>query len=380
MKQRMRLLVAPAALLCALGITATACSSSGSPRSSTGTSTSSAPTSATSISNSAGTGPGTPPPKPLAQKTHVTFAVTAKIEVFAEPEIAFVQGEFQKENLDVSVQVEPANLIPQLLAQGQVQVALNGINAGAFNATYAGVGLDYIADPYQYQPGDPTGLWVNKKFLNPDGSLKKPLSSHFSVSLGQAGINAPSILQVEQYLEKNGLTYNDVTNVALAQPDIVTALENGSLDAGYANTPYANELTTNPNFQKVTGTALAVGDVLVGTTYLHQHRDVVMAVMRALIRTARTYFAPGYRNNSQVMGQIANWIGVPVDKLTLSAPVTFSQDMSLQPLVPILTEMQQVYIKLDSAPGATQVLQYKTPIDPKTFTDLTIVPDVTNGQ
>jgi hypothetical protein len=99
-----------------------------------------------------------------------------------------------------------------------------------------------------------------------------------------------------------------------------------------------------------------------------------MALMRALIRTARTYFAPGYRNNAQVMGVIANWIGVAVATLTKSGPVSFSQDMSVDPLIPILTQMQQVWIKLGN------VLQYSSPIPTSQLADSTVAADVVAGK
>jgi NitT/TauT family transport system substrate-binding protein len=362
--------VKPLAVLAVAAMAMAACSSSSKSSSTSTTST----TAASATTSAPATGPGTPAPKPLATKTSVTLAVTAKIEVFSEPEVALMEGEFAKENLNVTVQVEPANSVPQLLAQGTVQAALNGINAGAYNAIHSGVGLTVVGDPYTYMADDPTGLWVNTKDLNADGTLKTPLPSGFAVSLGQAGINAPSILQTEQYLERSGLTYNNVTNVALAQPDIITALVNGRLQAGYANTPFANTLVGNPSFKKVTGTALAVGDVLVGQTYLQQHRDVVLALMRALIRTARTYFAPGYRSNAQVMGVIANWIGVPAATVTKSGPVSFSQDMAVDPLIPILTQMQQVWIKLGN------VLQYNTPIPTSQLADSTVASDAVAGK
>jgi NitT/TauT family transport system substrate-binding protein len=372
MRPLVRRRLVPVSLALAGALTLAACGSSSNSGSSSGTT--SGPVVTTFTGQYAHTGANTPPPKPLATPTNVTVGVTAKIEVFGEPQVALVQGEFKKENLNVTVQVAPANSVPQLLAQGQMQVVLNGLNAGNFNAASSGVSNPYLGDPYAYAPGDPTGLWVNKKFLNSDGSLKKPLPSNFSVSLGQAGIAAPSIIQTEQWLEKYGYTYNNVKNVSLAQPDIVTALQNGSLDAGYANTPFANALVNNPSFEKVTGTALAVGAFQTSSSYLNQHRDVVAAVLRALVRTARTYFGPGYRSNAQVMNIISQWIGAPVSTLTQSTPVIFSQDLSMAPLLGPIQQMQSIYIKLGG------VLQYSKPIPNSQLVNTSVLANVLNGQ
>lgn len=313
--------------------------------------------------------PNTPKPQPLKTKTKVVIGVTAPIEVFAEPEVALVKGEFAKENLDATVQLISATSTAQLLAQGTVQVALAGISAGTLNAINQGVDIRMIGDPETLSPDDPSGLWINKQFLTSKGMLKKPLPSDFTLSLGNQGFGAVSAYWTEAYLEKNGLTLNNVQNVNLNQPTILTALQNGSVDAGFANDPYAGPLASDKSVQKV---ATAGGAAVFETTtgYLDQHRDVVQAIMRALIRTARTYFADGYRTNAATMNIISTWLKTPVATIDEAPAPVFLPNMTMTLVKPILTGVQKTWIKVGT------VLTYTKPLTVASLTDTTVVNSV----
>lgn len=345
---------------------------------STATTAASSPTSASGVASGssssvagAASGPGTPAPKPLPTKTSVTIGISAPIEVFTEPEIALVNGEFAKENLNASVKLVPATGWPQLLAQGSIQLAVAGISAGGLNAVNSGVDLKFIAAPWHLAPTDPSGLWVAKKFLNPDGSLKKPVPSDFSVSLGNQGLGPVSIYWTEQYLEKNGTTMKNVRNVSLNQADILTALENGGIDAGYVNDPFAGALLSNPNFERVAPSGGA-GGILTTSSFISQHPQVLQAVMRALLRTARTYMGPGYRNNTMVINQMSKWLGVPVSTIDKSPPLDFTPDMNLSAFDQILLGAQTTWLKLG-------VLNYHKPLTLNQLVDPSVLAQVTGS-
>lgn len=361
------------ALVAALSTTVlAACGSSSSSSSGTTATTAALASPATSGAGGATSGPGTPAPQPLAKKANVTIGISAPIEVFSEPEIALLQGEFAKENLNVSVKLVPATGWPQLLAQGAIQLAVAGISAGGLNAVNSGVDVRFIAAPWQLAPRDPSGLWINKKFLNPDGSLKTPVPSSFSVSIGNQGFGPVSLYWTEQYLEKNGLSMKKVKNVSLDQPDILTALENGGIDAGFANDPYAGPLANNPKFQKV-APAGAAGGILTTTSFISGHSQVLQAVMRALVRTARTDFGPGYRNNATVMNEMSKWLGVPVATIDKSPPLEFTPDMNFSSFDPIILGAQSTWLKLGG------VLAYQKPLALSQLVDPSVLAQVTGS-
>ncbi len=86
---RRRMLI-PGALLATGSLVLAACgSSSTSATSETGTKNAGGAAVAPTTS-----GPNTPAPKPLASKTKLVIGYSAPIEVFAEPELALLNGEF----------------------------------------------------------------------------------------------------------------------------------------------------------------------------------------------------------------------------------------------------------------------------------------------
>jgi ABC-type nitrate/sulfonate/bicarbonate transport system substrate-binding protein len=296
----------------------------------------------------------------------LTIGYTAPIEVFAEPELALLNGEFAKENIDATVKQVVSSSVPQLLAQGNIQLALSGIGAGTLNAIHQGIDLKAVGNPEALQSSDPSGLYIQKKFLDANNMLKKPLPKNFTLTLGDQGLGAVSIYWTEKYLESNGLSVTDTSNVNLAQNLIGKALQNGSVDAGFANNPYAGALVSDPKLAKVAPAGGAAWFITSGS-YLKQHRDVVQAAMRAMVRTARTYLAPGYRDNATVMGQLSKWLEVPSSTIKLSPAPVFLPNMDLSLLQPIADGVQQSWIKVGN------VLSYSTPIPFSTLSDPTIL-------
>lgn len=304
------------------------------------------------------TGPNTPAPQPLAKMTSVTITVPAEVESFAAPIVAIKKGEFKKENLDVTLKLDPGGAAsePQELGQGTVQMVETGLNAGALNAMSQGVGLRYVGYPYTYQKGDKEGFWVNKNYVNPDGTFNKSKASSFKISLGTAGVASSSALQVQQWLQKSGVSLSQVSVTNLSGPALVTALQNGGIQGAYALSPYYAPLLNDPKFVQVTGTPLAVGVFEMSTSFIQQKPQVAAAIMRALIRTDRTWLGPNYRSDAAVMSIIGNWLSVPVATIDKNPAVVFSTDMSTGPLTTLVPEIQQMWISLGG------VLQYKTPL------------------
>jgi ABC-type nitrate/sulfonate/bicarbonate transport system substrate-binding protein len=298
---------------------------------------------------------------PLATKTDVTIGVSAPIEVEALPEIALLNGEFAKQNLNVTVKSVPSASVPQLLAQGTIQIACSGLSGAMLNAIHSGVDLRIVGNAVALSPNDPSGLWVNTKFLNSDGSLKKPFPSDFTLSLGNQGSGAVSAYWTQVYLQKNGESLAKVRNVNLSQPDIALALRNGSLDAGFANDPYSGTLVGNPSLRLVAASGAAL--VYESTSqYATQHADVIAAVLRGMLQATKDELAPGYRNNTTVMGQLSGWLHVPVATIDKAPAPVFLSTMDLNQLKPVFDGVQTIWIQ-----GG--VVDYKSPISYSSITD-----------
>ncbi|HEY1989551.1 MAG TPA: ABC transporter substrate-binding protein [Acidimicrobiales bacterium] len=327
---------------------------------------SSSTTTGGNINSTTNSGPNTPAPKPLATMTNVTLTVPAKVESFATPIVAQMNGEFTKENLNVTIELDPGGAAsePQELAQGSAQVTETGLNAGTLNAISQGVGLRYVGYPYTYQTGDKEGFWVDKTYLNKNGTLNKAKLSTFKITLGTAGVASSSALPVQQWLQKSGVNLSQVTITNLSGAALVTALQNGAVQGAYALSPYYQPLLTDPRFTLVTPTPLATGVYEMSSQFISQQPLVAQAIMRALIRTDRTDLGPNYRNNAAVMGIISTWLGIPAATVANNPAVVFSTDMDTAALGPLLTGVQQMWISLGGVLSYTKPLTVKQVVDP----------------
>lgn len=316
--------------------------------------------------SSANSGPNTPAPKPLHTMTSVTLTVPAKVESFAAPIVAQMDGEFTKENLNVTVQLDPGGAAsePQELAQGTAQITETGLNAGTLNAMSQGVGLRYVGYPYTYQVGDKEGFWVNKTYLNKNGTLNKSKLSTFKITLGTAGVASSSALPVQQWLKKSGVSLSQVSISNLSGAALVTALQNGAVQGAYALSPYYQPLLSDSRFALVTPTPLATGVYEMSTQFIKQQPLVAQAIMRALIRTDRTDLTPNYRNNPSVMQILSTWLGIPVATINNNPPVVFSTDMNTAALGPLLTGVQQMWFNVGGVLSFTKPLTVKQVVDP----------------
>jgi NitT/TauT family transport system substrate-binding protein len=291
---------------------------------------------------------------PVKTKTNLTIGVSAAIEVEALPQITMINDEFSKENLNVTVKSVPSASVPQLLAQGTIQIACTGLSGGQLNAIQSGVDLRIIGNAVDLAPNDPSGLWINKKFLKADGSLKKPFPSDFKLSLGNQGLGAVSAYWTQQYLKQNGVSLANIKNIDLSQSDIAVALQNGSIDAGFANDPYSGTLVGNPNLKLVARSGAALVYETTGS-YIAHHSDVVQAALRAMLRSTQTYLKPGYRNDAKVMDQLSSWLHVPTATIEKAPAPVFLPTMSLDVLKPVYDGVQDIWIQAG-------IVSYKKPI------------------
>ncbi|MFI5427137.1 ABC transporter substrate-binding protein [Aeromicrobium sp. UC242_57] len=170
--------------------------------------TSDAGTDATNASSSsAGTYDAVLEPQPLAKRTKITIAAPpGPFEPFALPGIAEKLGEFDRENLDVSVQRLPSADAYGLLANGKIDVIVGSPGAALFNGVASGLDLRIVAPGGVTSYGDSIeGWWVSKKVAD-----KMPESLD-GLKVGSAsGVATVSMVTLSQWLTKNGGSFDDV--------------------------------------------------------------------------------------------------------------------------------------------------------------------------
>ena len=327
-------------------------------------------TSATTAAAAGDAAPGTPAPQPLPEKKKLTASLLAQgVEAYAALHLARHFGEFEKENLEVEVTNLPSSDTLVGMISGQISTTPSGYQANVFNAIQGGSDLKWVS-PLHVPPDDSRlGMWVRTDLVGDDGKFECSEFKGKSVSFGgTAGLAATSSWWMSEHLAQCDLTVLDLTLSTLAGPEMLIALESGSLDAGFLFDPiwadaeregYAKLIVSQPR--------VALGGYLFGTMR-DEEPEVVEAFVRAIMRTTRTYLQGDYHQDPDVVAGLVETMGVPEETITGGLSLVFDADLTFDPS-PIVP-MQEVWI------GVGDILTYDTPMPADDLFDLRFIDEV----
>jgi len=220
-----------------------------------------------------------PPSKPLPSREKVRVTLPARIAVWAPLFVGRVQGEFDKENIDIEYVQARATDALVLLATGKVDVMFGGLAAGIFNAIDQGSDIRIVAPSSINPPESRQGVWVNKSFLA--GRPYTPAMLKGQTILTQVGFGSPIIAYIARELNKSGLTLKDITLKQMDGADIPVALENGAVNFAMLTDPFWLSLDRNKTqWVFMNEGDYSTGVILYGPTLLRQKRAVGEAFMR----------------------------------------------------------------------------------------------------
>src|SRR5262249_20766209 len=189
------------------------------------------------------------------------------------------------------VRVAPQDMLP-LLVSNQLDVGINSVNAGLFNAFARRLPIKIVADHGRnIGPGWGPSLVIRKDLVD-NGTYRTPADLRgMKVAAGLAGDAA--MIDVDRILASAGLSLSDVDYTVLSFPDILAALENGAVDAAYFADPFVTISVERgwavrgprggdvyPEHQ--------IGIVLYSERLLRD-RDLGLRYMRAYVRGVRDY-------------------------------------------------------------------------------------------
>jgi ABC-type nitrate/sulfonate/bicarbonate transport system substrate-binding protein len=353
-----------------LAVLATACGDGGGDSGATDGDTGASTTLASDGATSGGqTGPGTPEPRPLDERVDATIVMGAAIEPFAAPLLADHFGEFERENLDVDVQVVPPTDGLVLLSRGEIDMQVVGIGGATLNARANDVDVRFVANTHYQTEDNHEGLWVRSDIFRPDGTPDPERVRGMQVAVGAQGVAAVSTVPLVRWLETMDLSLSDVEPVPLQGADILTALEQGSVGAGYVLTPHWQLLEQDGCCELVTPTPpIAAGAYLFRGQTLDEDREVAAAIMRALMRTERTYLQGDYHADPEVLAALAEVLGQPADSIAAAPPLRFDPDLGFER--DVLEEVQQAWL------DAGGVLEYSDPLPVDELVDTSIVDEL----
>jgi NitT/TauT family transport system substrate-binding protein len=174
------------------------------------------------------------------------------LALFSPMYVADAKGYFKDEGIKLNLQTVSSgqDAVP-LASSGKLDVVVAGFSAGMFNAIQQGLDVKVVGS-MAVAAGDPDAssthlIGSTKNHITSVGQLKgKQIGA--AGGTGGAGAYLTAIA-----LKEAGLTLKDVKIVNLANPDMPTALKNGSIDAALLAAPFS--LNT---IKDGTGTSLAI--------------------------------------------------------------------------------------------------------------------------
>jgi NitT/TauT family transport system substrate-binding protein len=269
--------------------------------------------------------PGYPAPQPLTEMTTINVASAFKLEFMSPLLLADAMGELEKENLKMNlISLKFSDAVPQM-ANGQIDVAVGGIEVALFNAGFRDQPVKAVLANYfppdagNYDEAQ-TGLWCRRDaFTTPDDpDLKEIEGLTLSSSVGSGSV---SFYYTTAEIKRQGVDDFDLTGAniqAIPSAETVTALQNGGIDCGIVLDPLWLQLQDDPAYflaaSQTPGEPLGV--YAFGKRLLVDNPEIGDAFTRAYLRTVNTYFAGDYHQDAEVMAKIAELTQGDVAKLT----------------------------------------------------------------
>lgn len=313
--------------------------------------------------------PGAPAAKPLATREKVIVASAFKLEFNSPLGVAISKGEFEKENLDVEIKnLSFANAVPQL-ANGQIDVAVGGIELALFSAAKQNLNLRMVMGNY-YPPKasnysiPQTGLWCRRAFFknpaNPDfRDMETGMKWGTSVGKGSVSVYY-SVAEIRKRFPK--FNPKNIEYFAIPAASILDAMDKGVVDCGILLDPVWTKVSSNPAYIQVATQTPGepLGLYVYGSRLLDERKDIGDAFMRAFIRTVNTYYGGDYHQDDVTMAEIAKFVA----NYDIAANKKFdSLTMDWEIRSETTTRIQELFIDIGT------ITDYTTPVPETAIVD-----------
>jgi NitT/TauT family transport system substrate-binding protein len=297
--------------------------------------------------------------EPLAERGKVIIALSAPLEYAATLLFAQEYGEFDKDNLDVEIQITQDSLTA--MSAGQIDAAWGAPSAGLINAIASGLPMKWVAGNYTSPPESLSGLWMRKDVVGDPVDLAKLAGS--TTANSQTGGVVTYFM--DTLLEGTGVTIDQLIFEKLAPADTLAALENGAIDGAWLIDPLYKQVENNPDmiFAGTQPEGEVGGGMIYGESLLDpSNKDVGVAMLRAMCRATQTYLQPGYKDDPEIVALLAELGGIPVEQVTASGELVFDMRISDG----LATRMQETWTQLG-------LLESGSPLPEDEVTDLSFI-------
>jgi NitT/TauT family transport system substrate-binding protein len=203
------------------------------------------------------------------------------------------KGYFKDEGLDVSlVSQADASTSAQMIATNQAQFYIAIPDPVIFNALARGINVRILVSSTTNKPTDRPAALVVRQDLIDSGQYRTPADLK-GMRIAAGAVSAQ--FYVQRALEQGGLTLADADIVNIgALPDILAALQNRSVDAGWEVEPLITQAERSGVAKPVLGTGQlypgAVGAALImAPSFEQDHPEAALRFLVAYLRGQRDY-------------------------------------------------------------------------------------------
>lgn len=301
-------------------------------------------------------------PAPLDPPQTVKLAYVP-IMKFAAAYVAEHRGLFDKYGLDVQFErVASGTEAIAFLTQGTIDVGGIAIVTSLWNSWQRGLDIRIFA-PGALEPleDSPTKL-ILRKTLADDGSVKTvaDLKGKRIATAGGPGSGGEYLLA--KALERGDLTIRDVEALNIANPDMPLALENGSVDAAIAGSPFADQMLAGGH-GVVLETDLTPGLMTVAFVgsgkFLNERPEAAERFVAALVEAARLMQGDDYLAAENIEAYLA-YTNSTEEALRAGSPVIYDPNQEIS--IDGLADVERVHREN----GRTE---YDEPLDLSTVVD-----------
>ncbi|MGE0308827.1 MAG: ABC transporter substrate-binding protein [Acidimicrobiia bacterium] len=260
--------------------------------------------------------PGFPAPVPLAERQTITYSTSSLSSENSFPMLlAIDQGEFEKENIEVNIEVLPTPDQMQLLAEGEVDLSSN-YSAALFNLVQAGFPITIPVAGNYSSAESKDGLWA---------TTGTELADFKGKTLAASVVSTNAFYGAWRLMNEAGVSIQDINVLQVGQiQETVIALQNGAADAAFAIAPFWAELDAEPDKYQFLAPFFPLGEPGAGLIFGSrlaepENEELAAAILRAYVRTVSTYFAEGdWKTRPEMLEHGARILGIPAETLALT--------------------------------------------------------------
>ncbi len=270
-----------------------------------------------------------PPPPAKPETVHVDHVPLMN---FAPLYVAMERGFFKEQGIEIDLQrVASGTEAMPFLAQGQIDVGAIGIASSTFNSVKRGFDVKIVASAaYFPDTNNPTVVLVRKELM--DSGKVKTIADLKGKKVGVAGTTGSTgAYLLSKALETAKLKPTDVDMQNLANPDMITALANGAIDAALIGSPFSEQAV------QAGSSVVLLRDWLPGassTAYLYsakfikEHPETALRFMAALVKGSRAMQGDQYLGAENVAAYV-KWTGSSEAAIKSASPLRYDPNLTV---------------------------------------------------